>query len=162
MKFPSTLVLLLSIAALAGCVGPRAMVPGQSTIVEMRAKVGTPTDIRFDRNGDELWEYATGPMGYETYLVRIGTDGKVKEVTQILTEDQMMKLVPGTMTKADARNLLGRPSDQTFTASGTVWSWRFLKFGMQPGYLTVRFNPDNTVMDRIVILDPTGGTRADK
>jgi len=162
MKFPSTLVLLLSIAALAGCVGPRAMVPGQSTIVEMRAKVGTPTDIRFDRNGDELWEYATGPMGYETYLVRIGTDGKVKEVTQILTEDQMLKLVPGTMTKADARNLLGRPSDQTFTASGTVWSWRFMKFGVQPGFLTVRFNPDNTVMDRIVILDPSGGMRADK
>ena len=162
MKIPSTLVLLLSIAALAGCAGPRAMVPGQSTIVEMRARVGTPTDIRFDRNGDELWEYATGPMGYETYLVRIGTDGKVKEVTQILTEDQMLKLVPGTMTKADARNLLGRPSDQTFTASGTVWSWRFLKFGVQPGYLTVRFNPDNTVMDRIVILDPSGGMRADK
>ena len=159
MKSPSTLVLLLSIAALAGCVWPRAMVPGQSTIVEMRAKVGTPTDIRFDRNGDELWEYATGPMGYETYLVRIGTDGKVKEVTQILTEDQMLKLVPGTMTKADARNLLGRPSDQTFTPSGTVWSWRFLKFGVQPGYLTVRFNPDNTVMDRIVILDPSGGSR---
>jgi len=162
MKFPSTLVLLLAIAALAGCAGPRAMVPGQSTVVEMRAKVGTPTDIRFDRNGDELWEYATGPMGYETYLVRIGTDGKVKEVTQMLTEDQMMKLVPGTMTKADARNLLGRPSDQTFTASGTVWSWRFMKFGVQPGYLTVRFNPDNTVMDRIVILDPSGGTRAGK
>ena len=162
MKIPSTLVLLLSIAALAGCAGPRAMVPGQSTIVEMRARVGTPTDIRFDRNGDELWEYATGPMGYETYLVRIGTDGKVKEVTQILTEDQMLKLVPGTMTKADARNLLGRPSDQTFTASGTVWSWRFMKFGVQPGYLTVRFNPDNTVMDRIVILDPSGGTRAGK
>jgi hypothetical protein len=117
MKIPSTLVLLLSIAALAGCAGPRAMVPGQSTIVEMRARVGTPTDIRFDRNGDELWEYATGPMGYETYLVRIGTDGKVREVTQILTEDQMMKLVPGTMTKADARNLLGRPSDQTFTGA---------------------------------------------
>ena len=162
MKFPSTLVLLLAIAALAGCAGPRAMVPGQSTVVEMRAKVGTPTDIRFDRNGDELWEYATGPMGYETHLVRIGTDGKVKEVTQILTEDQMLKLVPGTMTKADARNLLGRPSDQTFTASGTVWSWRFMKFGVQPGFLTVRFNPDNTVMDRIVILDPSGGMRADK
>ena len=159
MKIPSTLVLLLSIAALAGCAGPRAMVPGQSTIVEMRARVGTPTDIRFDRNGDELWEYATGPMGYETYLVRIGTDGKVKEVTQILTEDQMLKLVPGTMTKADARNLLGRPSDQTFTASGTVWSWRFMKFGVQPGYLTVRFNPDNTVMERIAIIDPSGGSR---
>ena len=74
----------------------------------------------------------------------------------------LFRSVPGTMTKADARNLLGRPSDQTFTASGTVWSWRFMKFGVQPGFLTVRFNPDNTVMDRIVILDPSGGMRADK
>jgi hypothetical protein len=125
--------------------------------VDVRAKVGTPTDIRFDRNGDELWEYAQGPEGTETYLVRVGADGKVKEVAQILTDDQLMKIVPGTMTKADVRNLLGRPSDQTFTGAGTVWSWRFKRDGVQPGYLTVRFNPDNTVMERIAIIDPTGG-----
>ena len=159
MKFPPTLVLLLSIAALAGCIGPQALVPGQSTVVDMRARVGTPTDIRFDRNGDELWEYARGPAGYETYLVRVGTDEKVKEVTQLLTEDQLMKIVPGKMTKADARNLLGRPSDQTFTGAGTVWSWRFYRSGMQPGYLLVTFNPDNTVKERIAIMDTSGDGR---
>ena len=159
MKIPSTLVLLLSIAALAGCAGPRAMVPGQSTIVEMRARVGTPTDIRFDRNGNELWEYARGPSGYETYLVRVGSDGKVKEVSQILTDDQLMKIVPGTMTKADARNLLGRPSDQTFTGAGTVWSWRYYRTGKQPGFLLVTFNPDNTVRERIAIMDASGDGR---
>jgi len=159
MKFPPTLVLLLSIAALAGCIGPQALVPGQSTVVDMRARVGTPTDIRFDRNGDELWEYARGPAGYETYLVRVGTDEKVKEVTQLLTEDQLMKIVPGKMTKADARNLLGRPSDQTFTGAGTVWSWRFYRTGMQPGYLLVTFNPDNTVKERIAIMDTSGDGR---
>jgi len=162
MKFPSTLVLLLSITALAGCIGPQALVPGQSTVVEMRAKVGIPTDIRFDRNGDELWEYARGPAGYETYLVRVGTDEKVKEVTQILTEDQLMKIVPGKMTKADARNLLGRPSDQTFTGAGTVWSWRYYRSGMQPGYLLVTFNPDNTVKERIAIIDPSGDRKDTK
>lgn len=161
MKFPSTLV-LLSIAALVGCIGPQALVPGQSTVVDMRARVGNPTDIRFDRNGDELWEYARGPAGYETYLVRVGTDGKVKEVTQLLTEDQLMKIVPGTMTKADARNLLGRPSDETFTGAGTVWSWRFYRTGMQPGYLLVTFNPDNTVKERIAIIDPSGDSRDKK
>jgi len=160
MKLPTTLAVLLSIAVLAGCASPRSFPPG-SSIVDVRARAGTPTDIRFDRNGDELWEYAQGPSGYETYLVRVGTDGKVKEVTQILTEDQMMKIVPGTMTKADARNLLGRPSDQTFTSAGTVWSWRFYRFGVQPGYLTVRFNPDNTVMERIATIDPSGGSRGD-
>jgi len=162
MKLWTTLSTLLAIAVLAGCASPRSFAPG-SSIVDVRARVGIPTDIRFDRNGDELWEYAQGPQGTETYLVRVGLDGKVKEVTQLLTEDQLMKIVPGTMTKADARNLLGRPSDETFTgAAGTVWSWRFKRNGVQLGYLTVRFNPDNTVYERIAIPDPTGGDSRDK
>jgi len=160
MRLATISAVLLSIAVLAGCASPRAFAPG-SSIVDVRARVGTPTDIRFDRNGDELWEYASGPAGFETYLVRVGADGKVKDVSQILTDDQLMKIVPGTMTKADARNLLGRPSDQTFTGAGTVWSWRFARFGVQPGYLTVRFNPDNTVMERIAIIDPSGGRMID-
>lgn len=161
MKIPSKFLLLLAIAALAGCIGPQALVPGQSTVVDMRARVGTPTDIRFDRNGDELWEYASGPSGYYTYLVRVGSDGKVKEVSQILTDDQLMKIVPGTMTKADVRNLLGRPSDQTYTGTGTEWSWRYKKGGVAPGYLLVKFNADNTVRERISVVDPSGGSRGD-
>jgi len=156
MRLWTTLTLLLLIAVLAGCASPRVFAPG-SSIVDVRARVGAPTDIRFDRNGDELWEYASGPAGFETYVVRFGGDGKVKEVTQVLTDDQLMKVVPGTMTKADVRNLLGRPSDETFTFAGTVWSWRFSRYGGQPGWLTVRFNPDNTVMERIAIIDPSGG-----
>jgi len=156
MKLWTTLAALLAIAALAGCASPRSFAPG-SSIVDVRARAGTPTDIRFDRNGDELWEYAQGPEGFETWLVRIGVDGKVKDVSQILTDEQLMKIVPGTMTKADAKNLLGRPSDESFTGAGTVWSWRFKRYGGSPGYLTVRFNPDNTVYERIAIMDPSGG-----
>jgi hypothetical protein len=159
---PATIfAVLLSIAALAGCASPGSFAPG-SSIVSVRARAGTPTDIRFDRNGDELWEYATGPAGFETYVVRVGADGKVKEVSQILTDDQLLKVVPGTMTKADVKNLLGRPSDQTFTGAGTVWSWRFKRFGVQPGWLLVTFNPDNTVKERIGIIDPSGGDSKDK
>ena len=156
MRIWTTLTVLLAIAVIAACASPTAFAPG-SSIVDVRARVGTPTDIRFDRNGDELWEYARGPEGFETYVVRVGADGKVKEVAQILTDDQLMKVVPGTMTKADVKNLLGRPSDQSFTGAGTVWSWRFKRVGVQPGYLTVTFNPDNTVKERIAIIDPTGG-----
>src|SRR5574341_1801632 len=118
--------LLFPIAVLAGCASPGSFAPGTS-IAEVRAKAGIPTDIRFDRNGDELWEYATGPSGVETHLLRFGIDGKVKEVTQLLTDDQLMKVVPGKMTKADVRHLLGRPSEQSFTGAGTVWSWRFVR-----------------------------------
>src|SRR5574341_2151314 len=99
--------LMFAIAVLAGCASPGSFAPGTS-IVEVRAKAGIPTDIRFDRNGGELWDYATGPSGVETHLLRFTMDGKVKEVTQLLTDDQLMKVVPGTMTKADVRNILGR------------------------------------------------------
>ncbi|HKA38647.1 MAG TPA: outer membrane protein assembly factor BamE [Burkholderiales bacterium] len=163
MKISIALAVLLALTALTGCISnPRNFTPGQSTIVDVRARSGTPTDIRFDRNGEELWEYALGPEGSETYLIRFGSDGKVKEITQLLTDEQLMKVVPGTMTKADVKDLLGRPSDQTFTGSGTIWSWRFKRQGVQPGWLTVRFNADNTVFERIAIIDPTDGRRMGK
>jgi len=149
-------LLLVSAATLAGCASPRSFNPGAS-LVDVLAKAGPPTDIRFDRNGDELWEYATGPQGVETYLVRAGADRRVKDVTQLLTDEQLQKVVPGTMTKADVRHILGKPSEQTFAAAGTVWSWRFRRDGVQPGFLTVRFNPDNTVFERIAIIEPSGG-----
>ncbi len=160
MGLATIMSVMLFAAVLTGCASPRAFGPG-SSMVGVLARAGPPTDICFDRNGDELWEYASGPQGTETYLVRAGSDGKVKEVTQILTDDQLMKIVPGTMTKADARNVLGRPSDQTFTGAGTLWSWRFHRNGVQPGYLLVTFNPDNTVKERIAIIDPTGGRMID-
>lgn len=153
MKRSATLVLLSCLVLLGGCVGPRALVPGQSTAVDARERAGIPTDIRFDRNGDELWEYASGPAGHETYLVRIGTDGGVKAVTQLLTEERLMSIVPGQATKQDVRNLLGRPSDQSFYTTGTVWSWRYSSYS-GPGFLVVQFNRDNTVRDRMVMLDP--------
>lgn len=150
------LVLLLC-ASFTGCVNPGNVVPNQSTLLELRAGAGTPTDIRFDRNGDELWEYARGPMGYETYLIRIPPGGKVTEVTQLLTQERLLTVVPGKMNKQDVRNLLGRPSDESFLRTGEAWSWRFKWGGIQPGYLIVTFNPDNTVSDRYITVDTTGG-----
>jgi len=161
MKLAAALMMLSFAALLGGCSAPRSLVAGQSTEADVRARAGTPTDTRVDRNGDKLWEYATGPEGVETYLVRIGTDGKVKEVTQLLTEAQLAKVVPGTMTRADVRGLLGRPSDESTYRSGLTWSWRFLRAGAQPGYLVVTFNPDGTVKDKIAIIDPSGDTPPD-
>jgi hypothetical protein len=155
MKLPAMLTLLASVALLAGCVSPRSFVAGQSDIEEVRSRAGLPTDIRFDRNGDELWEYASGPSGFETYLVRIGKDGKVKEVTQLVTEDRMMSIKPDTMTKADARHVLGRPSDESFFNGEATWSWR-AKIGAQNGFLVVRFNRDDTVKDWMALIDPSG------
>lgn len=159
MKLSAILVCLSCIGVLSGCANPRLLVVGQSTEADVRARMGNPTDTRVDRNGDRLWEYATGPEGVETHRVRIGADGKVKEVTQLLGEDQLAKVVPGKMTKAEVRDLLGRPSDETIYRTGLTWSWRFLRGGVSPGYLVVTFNPDGTVKDKIAIIDLSGDSR---
>jgi hypothetical protein len=158
----ATALMMLSFAALAGgCAGPRSLVAGQSTEADVRARMGTPTDTRTESNGDKLWEYATGPEGMTTHLVRIGADGRVKEVTQLLTEERLSTIVPGKTTRAEVRALLGRPMDDTSYRSGPAWSWRFLRNGVSASYMVVAFNPDGTVRERIVIVDPSGDAPPD-
>ena len=155
MKLATT-VTLLSFAALLGGCGAHSLVPGQSTEADVRTSLGAPNDTRAEANGDKLWEYATGPEGFTTRRVRIGADGRVKEVSQLLTEEQFAQIVPGQTTRTQVRSLLGRPADETVYRSGPTWSWRFLGATAHPGFMVVSFNPNDTVRDKIIILDQYG------
>jgi len=162
MTMPKTLLLLVLAVGVAGCATPASFTPQQSTITDVRARMGSPTDIRFDRNRDELWEYATGPSGTDTYLFRFGKDGHLEAVTQLLTEEQFGKIVPKQTTKAAVRDLLGRPSDESFLRNGTSWSWH-VRIGSRDGQFVVRFGPDDIVLDKNVVFDGSrgGGARDD-
>ena len=146
-------ILALSLAGfLAGCSSTGSLVPGQSSQADVRARLGAPTEVRKDRNGDELWEYPGGAEGHESHLVRLGPDGKVKEVTQLLTEERLLSVVPGRTTRQDVRDLLGRPSEQMMTGVGETWSWRYVVNNLR-GHLVVSFNADGTVRERGAIID---------
>lgn len=147
-----TLTLLLLALGLAGCATPGSFTPQQSTITDVRARMGSPTDIRFARNGDELWEYATGPRGTETYLFRFGKDGRVKAITPLLTETQFEKIIPRQTTKTDVRDLLGQPSGLAFPRDGNTWRWH-VRIGEQDGYFVVRFAPDGVVAEKKIVFD---------
>jgi hypothetical protein len=161
MRFAAGLMLLSYAAFLGGCSAAGSLVPGQSTESDVRARLGAPNDTRADAGGDKLLEYTTGPEGFSTRLVRIGTDGRLKEVTQLLTEEQFARIVPGQTTRADVRNLLGRPAFETEYRAGLTWSWRHLRGGVQPGYMIVKFNPNDTVAEKIIIVDQPGDSRDD-
>jgi len=161
MKRFVTLFLLSCIVLLGACANPRSLVPGQTSEPDVRARVGNPTGTYVDRNGDRLLEYATGPQGFETYIVRLGADGKVKEVTQVLTEEQLAKIVLGKTTKDDVAMMFGRRFEEVTYLPGLTWTWRYKMGGIQPGWLVVTFNPDGTVKDKIALLEPSGGGRDD-
>jgi hypothetical protein len=147
-------IFALSLAGfLAGCGSAGSLVPGQSSQADVRARLGAPTEVRKDRSGDELWEYAGGAEGHESYLVRIGADGKVKEVMQIVTQERLLGVVPGKTTKQEVRELLGRPAEARMTGVGETWSWRYVADGGLRGHLFVSFNPDSTVRERGALID---------
>jgi hypothetical protein len=95
-------------------------------------------------------------MGTETYLIRAGQDSRIKSVTQLLTEAQFAKVVPGRMTKADVRELLGRPTDQAFLHNGTSWSWH-VALKPQLGHFVVRFDSNDVVVEKFVVIDAGSG-----
>jgi hypothetical protein len=161
MKISTTLMTLILATLLGACGGAGSLVSGQSTEADVRARMGNPKDTRTEPNGDKVWEYSTGPEGFYTHQVLIGADGKVKQVTQLLTEERLATIVPGKTTKAEVRSLLGRPMDDTRYRAGETWSYRYLRMGVSPGYMVVKFNPDGTVAERIVIIDPSGDTPED-
>ena len=155
MRLTTALMLLSTTALLGGCSAPGGVVPGQSTESDVRSRMGAPTDTRADR-GDKLLDYATGPEGMHTSRVRIGADGKVKEVTELLREEQLASITPGKTTREEVLMLLGRPGDETTYRVGMTWSWRFKRLGISPSFMVVSFNPDGTVREKIVIVDPSG------
>lgn len=157
MKLPPLFFWACCIVLLAGCASPRALVSGQSTEAEVRARMGNPTDTRVDQNGERIWDYATAPEGLETYRVRFGPDGKVKNVTQLLTEEQLDNVIPGRTTQAEVRMLLGQPWEDVTYMPGRTWTWRYMRMGSVPGWLIVTFNADGTVSNRIAVVEQTNG-----
>jgi SmpA/OmlA family protein len=155
MKLAPTLMILLSAAVVAGCGGARSLVPGQSTESDVRAAMGAPKDTRAD-GADQVWEYPTGPEGVTNYAVRLGPDKRVKSVMQLVSEEQLEKVVVGKSSKTEVRQLLGRPAEETVYYVGPTWYWRFLRNGISPGYLVVTFDQSGTATSKIAIIDMPG------
>jgi len=149
---------LLPPLLLAACGGIESVVPQQSTLSQVLARMGRPTDIRIDGAGNELWEYATGPAGDATYLVRAAKDGRVIDVTQLLTQAQFAKIARNVTTKAQVRELLGRPSEEQYFGDEAVWSWR-MRISPQRGYYSVRFNRDGVAIETLTLMDSSGNQR---
>ncbi len=149
--------LAASLAAF-GCVSYGEFAPGVSTMSEVRSKSGRPTDVRFS-SGAEIWEYATGPEGYETYVVVFDGNGVVRSAQQVLTEDNIHRLIPGKTTREETRNLLGRPGDVYEMNASETWEWRFKPQGFAAETLVVSFGSDGLVGRVTRVMESVGGSR---
>lgn len=108
-------VTLLMVAALAGCAGygGGGLKPGSATAADVRAQMGEPAAKHAAPAGAawaESWEYPRGPLGRHTYMARIGADGRLVAIDQVLTVANAGRVRIGQDTREDVRRLLGRPA----------------------------------------------------
>jgi len=131
--------------------------PGVTTADEVRNIMGRPDLEWRDPDGSRVWEYPRTPEGIVNYMVVIGPNNVLREVQQVLTEDNFRQVVPG-MSRDEVRRLLGRPAHQRFfpMKGETVWDW---KTKTEPGmdwFFNVHFNQDGLVSRTSTNFEPRG------
>jgi len=124
-KAGSSLLLLVLAASLTGCANFTAVTSGMPA-QQVQAKLGAPETVRKNSDGSEVWEYPEGPYGRQTYMVTVGSDRTVREVHQVLNDENFSRVRAG-MSRDEVRRLLGRPGEiMVFGARDEeVWSWRY-------------------------------------
>jgi hypothetical protein len=143
--------LLLILLGLAGCALPGSVAINTPADALMKT-LGKPTETLANPAGGEFWDYAYGPAGMETW--RFGLDGSrtVRSKEQLLTHERLYKVVTGTSTAAQVRELLGKPSQIMNLRMGPVWEWR-VNLQPTPGYFFVSFDGKGIAASKGVIMD---------
>ena len=104
---------------------PGRVVPGQGE-AEVLAAVGEPNARHTLPAGGQRLEYATGPMGRETWMFDLDAQGRVASVAQVLNDAQFQALQPG-ISREELMRTLGRPTERRPGGwqPGEVWSYRY-------------------------------------
>jgi outer membrane protein assembly factor BamE (lipoprotein component of BamABCDE complex) len=149
-------LLLFACAALAGCAAqqPRNLSAGMTTD-EVSARAGKPAGTGRLPSGEEYWDYSQQPFGYRIDRVTFTPEGRVRDVRNLLTEENFKSLQAG-MTPEQVVAILGPSpaSEQRAYAGGTKsWTYRYRDIEVIK-LLHVIFGPDDRVQTHYSEWDP--------
>jgi len=149
------LFLIVAVAAIAGCASTGAdLVPGKSTTADVEREMGKPAERIGAAGGDTVWYYPRG-LARTTYAVRIGANGVVRDVSQVLTQANLAKLQIGKSTKEDVKAILGPPFSVYQLPRVQREGWEYYMFqDTRPKVTYVQFDPSGRVSEVMQIDDP--------
>jgi outer membrane protein assembly factor BamE (lipoprotein component of BamABCDE complex) len=124
---------------------------GVATEAQVRQQFGEPAQIVAEPDGSRLFEYPRQPEGWTNYAIRIGPDGRMSSLRQLLNEDNFARATPG-LSGMQARVLLGRPAEIKHydLRNEVVMSWRFKQRGQDSKLFTATFEGGKLVSTAIV------------
>lgn len=113
--------LLVDCASYSG----RGLKPGEAQLENVLSVMGDPAMRWQDSDGSLQLAY---PRGIHTFMVQIGTDGKLQRIENVMNMKTFAQIRPG-MTKSLVLRILG-PSEPSATANfkardELVWEWRY-------------------------------------
>ena len=129
------------------------------TSAEVSARAGAPTITGRLPNGEAYWDYSRQP--YYTDRVTYGADERVREVRNLLAEDNFRALRPG-MTPDEVVATIGPSYIWNRYGNGTtVWTYRFHDIGIAK-LLHVVFDPQGRMERYAVEWDPNVYSKKDR
>ncbi|MBA3997140.1 MAG: hypothetical protein C0466_08215 [Candidatus Accumulibacter sp.] len=136
-------------AVLPACdsVNLKELKPGVSTAVEVRDRMGPPTMEWKEADGSLVWEYPRTPEGVVNYMIVIGPDSVLREVRQVLTEENFARIAPG-MSREEVRRRLGKPAHELHfpLRKEYVWDWKTKSEPTMDTFFNVHFDEDGRVV----------------
>jgi hypothetical protein len=133
---------LVAALALAGCAALMRSAPAVGDpVATVTAKFGQPSAV-YPAAAGQVLEYATGPFGQETYMARMGPDGRLAAFEQVLTGEKFATLKIGSANKTEVLHTLGRPAERSYLALPDleVWSYRYKESGVWNSMMHVHFD----------------------
>jgi hypothetical protein len=148
----------LAALLLAAC-APLPPQPG-APAAEVRRSWGAPTGEHALPGGGTRLEYASGPYGRTTWMVDLGSDGRVLRARQVLSPETLLGLPAGQLDRAGLRRELGRPGEvQGVRGGGETWYWRYETNDCL--WLAASISPEGLFIGGAVLSDPTCDARSD-
>jgi len=152
-----TATLLTSCASYNG----RGLKPGEDRLENVLQLMGEPAMRWQNTDGTLQLAYPRGPMGYHTFMVSIGADGRLRQIENVLDEHHFARIQPG-MSRDEVLYLLG-PSYPGWTAyfkrrDELVWEWRYCDTWNEPARFDVLFdNSKGTVRSSYSVTESLKG-----
>lgn len=132
--------------------------PGFTTMAQTREIMGPPTMEWREPDGSVTWEYPRTPNGIVNYMIDFGPDKILREVRQVLTDENFARVREG-MTREEIHRLLGRPASEQYYSlkKEYVWDWKTRSESAYDYFFDVYFDENGHVTRTGTHSNPVSG-----
>ncbi|MBV8211341.1 MAG: hypothetical protein JO133_14895 [Burkholderiaceae bacterium] len=136
----------------AGCASfgdGSSLVPGRSTLADVRTSMGEPAMQWVDADHSVQLSYPRGPAGFQSYMVYVDASGRLVRIQNVMDSSSFYRIERG-MTEQDVLRILG-PSVPHWTSNfparrELVWEWRYCDEFNHSARFDVLFDSDTRLV----------------